>query len=246
MIYDTTDVFDFSGLQLENPTPLQDGYYTKLLHNKNSLYVYTPKCTTKGVVTSSKNYIDFLISPLDTSFIQWMNSLEEKLQELLYNKKEWFLGDDIELDDIQSSFLPLIKVKGMNYVIRGYQGKHIKESIQVYNEDEIPVSLNSIQDTTQVISILDISGIKFNTKCFQVMIHTRQIMVLEKSLFSNCLIKTKLKENPEVKIDELETITLKTPHEVYQTALEKASVMKMEADRAREIAEELRITYEIE
>lgn len=243
MIYDTTDSFDFSNLQLENPTPLQDGYYTKLLNNKNSLYVYTPKCTTKGLVTSTKNYIDFVISSLDTSFIQWMNSLEEKLQELLYNKKEWFLGDNIELDDIQNSFLPLIKVKGTNYVVRGYQGKHIKESIQVYNEDELPVSLNSIQDTTQVISILDISGIKFNTKCFQVMIHTRQIMVLEKR-FTNCLIKTKLKENP-VKI-ELDTITLKTPHEVYQSALEKASAMKMEADRAREIAEELRITYEIE
>ena len=246
MIYDTTDSFDFSKLQLEKPTPLQDGFYTKLLHNKNSLYVYTPKCTTKGVVTSSKNYIDFLISPLDTSFIQWMNSLEETLQELLYDKKEWFLGDDIELDDIQNSFLPLIKAKGPNYTIRGYQGKHLKESIQVYNEDEIPLSLNSIQDTTQVISILEISGIKFNTKCFQVMVHTRQIMVLEKSVFTNCLIKTKLKEKPEVKIDELETITLKTPHEVYQNALEKANTMKIEADRARDIAEELRITYEIE
>jgi hypothetical protein len=97
-----------------------------------------------------------------------------------------------------------------------------------------------------LISILDISGIKFNQKCFQVMIHVRQIMVLEKQSFTNCLIKHKVKDKPEVKIDVLETITLKSPNEVYRTALEKANAMKEEAERARAIAEELRITYELD
>ena len=72
-------------------------------------------------------------------------------------------------------------------------------------------------------------------------------MVLEKQSFTNCLIKHKVKEvKPEVKIDVLETITLKSPNEVYRTALEKANAMKEEAERARSIAEELRITYELD
>jgi hypothetical protein len=154
----------------------------------------------------------------------------------------------MELEDIQNAFIPLLKVKGNQYMVRGYvQGKHFKETIQVYNEDEIPVPLSSIQENSQLISILDISGIKFNQKCFQVMIHVRQIMVLEKQSFTNCLIKHKVKgEKPEVKIDVLETITLKSPNEVYRTALEKANAMKEEAERARAIAEELRITYELD
>jgi hypothetical protein len=155
----------------------------------------------------------------------------------------------MELEDIQNAFIPLLKVKGNQYMVRGIlQGKHFKETIQVYNEDEVPIPLSNIQENSQLISILDIAGIKFNQKCFQVMIHVRQLMVLEKTTFTNCLIKHKVKEKtekPEVKIDVLETITLKSPNEVYRTALEKAKAMKEEAERAESIAEELRITYEL-
>jgi hypothetical protein len=253
MIHHATDSFDFSKLHLGSPTALAGGsFYTKLNNTVKDepLYVYTPTCTTKqGVVTSTnKGYVDFLFTSANSNFIQWMNALEEKVQALLFEKKDhWFVGDDMELDDIQNAFIPLLKAKGNQYVVRGYlQGKHFKETIQVYNEDEIPVPLTNIQENSQLISILDISGIKFNQKCFQVMIHVRQLMVLEKTSFTNCLIKHKVKEKPEVKIDVLDTITLKSPNEVYRTALEKAKAMKEEAERAESIAEELRITYELD
>jgi hypothetical protein len=249
MIHHATDKFDFSTLHLGSPTALAGGsFYTKLNYSVKDepLYVYTPSCTTKQGVT--KGMLDFLFTSANSNFIDWMNALEERLQALLFEKKDhWFIGDDMELEDIQNAFIPLLKVKGNQYMVRGYvQGKHFKETIQVYNEDEIPVPLSSIQENSQLISILDISGIKFNQKCFQVMIHVRQIMVLEKQSFTNCLIKHKVKEKPEVKIDVLETITLKTPNEVYRTALEKAKAMEEEAERAKSIAEELRITYDLE
>jgi hypothetical protein len=248
MIHHATDKFDFTSLHLGSPTALAGGsFYTKLNYSVKDepLYVYTPTCTTKGV---TKGYIDFLFTSANANFIQWMNDLEERLQTLLFEKKDhWFVGDDMELEDIQNAFIPLLKVKGNQYMVRGnLQGKHFKETIQVYNEDEIPVPLTNIQENSQLISILDISGIKFNQKCFQVMIHVRQIMVLEKTSFTNCLIKHKVKDKPEVKIDVLDTITLKSPNEVYRTALEKANAMKEEAERAKAIAEELRITYELD
>ena len=250
MIHHATDQFDFSSLHLGSPTALAGGsFYTKLNFSVKDepLYVYTPTCTTKGM---TKGYLDFLFTSANSNFIQWVNALEEKVQALLFEKKDhWFIGDDMELEDIQNAFIPLLKVKGNQYMVRGIlQGKHFKETIQVYNEDEMPIPLTTIQENSQLISILDIAGIKFNQKCFQVMIHVRQLMVLEKTTFTNCLIKHKVKEKsekPEVKIDVLETITLKSPNEVYRTALEKAKAMKEEAERAESIAEELRITYEL-
>ena len=250
MIHHANDQFDFSSLHLGSPTALAGGsFYTKLNFSVKDepLYVYTPTCTTKGM---TKGYLDFLFTSANSNFIQWVNALEEKVQALLFEKKDhWFIGDDMELEDIQNAFIPLLKVKGNQYMVRGIlQGKHFKETIQVYNEDEMPIPLTTIQENSQLISILNIAGIKFNQKCFQVMIHVRQLMVLEKTTFTNCLIKHKVKEKsekPEVKIDVLETITLKSPNEVYRTALEKAKAMKEEAERAESIAEELRITYEL-
>ena len=248
MIHHATDQFDFAGLHLGSPTSLAGGsFYTKLNHTvkDESLYIYTPTCTTKGV---AKGYLDFLFTSANSNFIQWMNTLEERVQALLFEKKDqWFVGDDMELEDIQNAFIPLVKVKGDQYMVRGIlQGKHFKETIQVYNEDEIPIPITDIQENSKLISILDIAGIKFNQKCFQVMIHVRQIMVLKKETFTNCLIKHKVKEKPEVKIDVLDTITLKSPNEVYRTALEKARAMEEEAERAKSIAEELRITYDLD
>ena len=162
MIHHATDKFDFSTLHLGSPTALAGGsFYTKLNYSVKDepLYVYTPSCTTKQGVT--KGILDFLFTSANSNFIDWVNALEERLQALLFEKKDhWFIGDDMELEDIQNAFIPLLKVKGNQYMVRGYvQGKHFKETIQVYNEDEIPVPLSSIQENSQLISILDISGI---------------------------------------------------------------------------------------
>jgi LEA14-like dessication related protein len=249
MIHHATDQFDFSTIHLGNPSSLPGGSFFTKINNTikdEPLYVYTPSCTSKqGVVSSnSRGYLDFMFTSGNSNFIQWINALEERLQNLLFEKKDtWFIGDDMELDDIQNAFIPILKAKGNQYMVRGYlQGKHFKETIQVYNEDEIPVPLTSIQENSQLISILDISGIKFNQKCFQIMIHIRQLMIIEKTSFNNCLIKHNVKKSPEVMTD---TIVLKTPTEVYKNALEKAKAIKEELERADAIAEELRITYDI-
>ena len=103
MIHHATDQFDFSNLHLGSPTALAGGsFYTKLNFSVKDepLYVYTPTCTTKGV---TKGYLDFLFTSANSNFIQWINALEEKVQALLFEKKDhWFIGDDMELEDIQN------------------------------------------------------------------------------------------------------------------------------------------------
>lgn len=248
MIHDANDQFDFSMIHLGKPTPLQGGsFFTKINFGKKdeSLFVYTPKCSTKeGVVKTGKPHSDFIFDSGNSSFIEWMNTLEERVQQLLYEKKnQWFVSEEMELDDIQNAFIPSMKIKGKQTIVRGYipQGKQV-EPMRVFNELEIPIPIESIKEES-LIAILDISGIKFSERYFQLIIHIRQMMVLEKTTFSQCLIKrVKEKAKPEVKID---TLVLKTPKQVYEAALEKAKVSEEEAERARSIAEELRINYEI-
>jgi hypothetical protein len=244
MIHHATPEFNFNQLHLATPVAIQGGsFFSKLNFSSadDSLFVYTPKCVTKTISSGSKSFIDFIFIQSNTNFIQWMDALEDKVQKLIYEKKDaWFEAESIELDDIQNSFIPIMKLKGNQCVLRGYipQGKQsIKEPlIQIYDEHEMPLLLSSIKESSQVISILDIHGLKFNQKCFQLVVNIRQMMVLEKTQFSNCLIKLDKEKQVEVKTDILEK-----PNEAYKIALEKAKRIAKEAEEARILAEELNV-----
>ena len=64
-IIEPSNTFDFSQLNLENPSPLQGGnFFTKLNYTdkKLPLYVQLPKCLSKhGIIkstSSNKSYVD--------------------------------------------------------------------------------------------------------------------------------------------------------------------------------------------
>jgi len=92
-------------------------------------------------------------------------------------------------------------------------------SVKIYNENEIQLNMNDITTETEIISILDIQGIKFTTRNFQIDIELKQVMVLDNNpIFENCLIKKNsqqvLEESAkgivenEIKIENtLETLT---------------------------------------
>jgi hypothetical protein len=216
MIHHAEPGFDFSQLHLASPTLLQGGsFFSKINVTKSddSLYVYTPRCVTKQsvVVSGTKQYIDLMFTTSNTNFITWINHLEERVQQLLYEKRNtWFVTDSIEMDDIENAFIPTMKLKSSQHILRGYipQGRQaIKEPmVQVYNEYEIPLTLASIKESSSVISILNVTGVKFSQKCFQLVVNIKQIMVLEKTQFSNCLIKAPV--NADV-VDPLEITKLK-------------------------------------
>jgi hypothetical protein len=199
MIQHATSQFDFSQLQLSTPSVLQDGsFFTKIVNKEEGLYMYTPKCSTKqGVVTSgSKQYMDIILN--SSEFIAWVDGLEEKLEQLLFEKRSaWFVDESLEMDDIQNAFMPILKLKNTQHVLRAFfpvrkQSIH-EATVSIYDIYEKPLEISSIKEDSKIISILDFSGVSFNQKSFQVSINIRQIMVLEKTPFSSCMIK--LKEN---------------------------------------------------
>ena len=199
-IYQPNDSFDFSKLQLSHPVMSSSGtFFSKLTLSPTDdpLFIYTPKSTTKqGIVnTNNKIYTDISLTTINSNIIQWMSSLEEKLQQLIYEKRDvWFATENIELDDIQNAFIPILKIyKNTNYLLRCYiqQSKQqLKgDPLLIYNENEQPCSISDINENTNMITILEVQGIKFSQKCFHVPIMIKQIMIFEKTVFTNCLIK---------------------------------------------------------
>ena len=197
-IIEPNESFDFSKLSLAHPVGVQGGaYFTKIEFNKKPLYIQTSKSLTRQgfVKTGKKYYCDLMFDKNSETLIHWFENLEEKCHKLIYEKKnDWFQGN-LEESDIETAFNPLIRVykSGKFYLLR-VNVKNNKDDIpavKIYNEKEITLDLSNVTPETEIISILDIQGIKFTSRNFQIDIELKQVMVLDNEpIFENCLIKT--------------------------------------------------------
>ena len=234
--YPDTD-FDFSKIHLSQPIVTANGSFFSKINiscTDDPLFIYTPKSSTRqGIVsTNNKTYTDLLFTSTNTNIIQWVSLLEERLQQLIYEKKDiWFATENIEIDDIQNAFIPIIKVyKNSNYLLRSYiqQSKHqLKgEPLLIYNESEQPCTITDITDKSYLITILEIQGVKFSQKCFHVPILIKQIMMFQKTSFNQVLIKS---ESKDVKSEETEeTKPLEKKKNSTNNPVKKIETPKME------------------
>ena len=195
--------FDFTKLTLAHPSSIQGGaYFTKLLYNGAPLYIQTPKCLTKQSIVKSgkKFYCELMFDNNAEQIINWFENLENKFQQLLLEKNEKWFQNTLDLNDIESAFTSIIRVykSGKYYLVRTNVKSNVTNdpSIKIYNENEVAVGVGDLTHETNIISILEIQGIKFTTRNFQVDIECKQIMVInDEPIFDNCLIKTnKVKE----------------------------------------------------
>ena len=183
---------DFSTLCLGTPTTVSGGsYFTRIMHKNNKpLYVQTPKCFSKqGFVKSGKRiYADLMFDNNDTIFIDWIERLEAKCQELVYIKGDKWFQTRLEKDDIETAFTSPLKVykSGKFYLLR----VNVKPNIKIYNESDKVVNLEEIVETNSLISILEIQGIKFTSRNFQIEIDLKQSLVVSPDPFlDTCFIK---------------------------------------------------------
>lgn len=204
-IIEPNDSFDFSKLSLAHPVGIQGGaYFTKLEFNKKPLYIQTSKSLTRqGFVKSGKKYYcDLMFDKNSETIIHWLENLEEKCHKLIYEKKDaWFQGN-LEESDIETAFNPLIRIyKSGKYYLLRTNIKNTKDdnpAVKIYNEKEITLSISDVTPETEIISILDIQGIKFTSRNFQIDIELKQVMVIDNEpIFESCLIKTNKKHLEE-------------------------------------------------
>ena len=198
-IIEPNSSFDFSRLSLAHPTGIQGGsYFTRIQYNNKPLYIQTCQSLTKqGFVKSGKKYYcDLMFDKNADVMINWFETLEETCQKLIYEKADTWFQNALEMSDVESAFNSIIRVyrSGKYYLVR----TNIKNSsttneplLKIYDENEIPQNMKDIDAETKMISILEIQGIKFTTRNFQIEIEMKQAMVIhDEPIFESCLIKT--------------------------------------------------------
>ena len=204
--------FDFSKLSLAHPSGIQGGaYFTKILHNNKPLYIQTTKSLTRqGFVKSGKKYYcDLMLDNNSETLVHWFENLEETCQNLIFEKSEAWFQNSLDKNDVETAFNPVIRIykSGKYYLVRTNVkvGVNNEPYIKIYDENEVALSMNDIKENTNIISILEIQGIKFTSRNFQIEIELRQVMVLDNEpLFDNCLIKTFNTKNNEKTYEPLE------------------------------------------
>ena len=202
-IYDT---FDFSKFILTHPESLQGGsFFTKLNISNDVLYVQTPKCISKqGVVSSSgkKSYIDLMFSSDDSSFIEFMENLEKSCVEKIHEKRNSWFTNDIDQNDIENAFTATLRPykAGKYYLLRASiaPSKNLVKmpTCFVFDESENKLSLDDIKPENDLITVLEIQGIKFTSKSFQFEIILRQALIMSnKPVFQSCVIKKNIQHS---------------------------------------------------
>ena len=225
-ILEPNEQFDFSLLSLGQPSSIQGGaYFTKLQYKENPFYIETPKSLTRqGFVKNGKKMVvDLMFDNTNEEFIHWMENLETKCQELIHEKGESWFQNKLEMNDIESAFNSPMKIykSGKFYLVRVNVKMNYSTNnpyIKIYNENEIPLTIDDVNAETNVISILEIQGIKFTTRSFQIEMEVKQMMVLNTyEIFETCVIKHKSmteKKNPtdvdKLGIDKFECDIIET------------------------------------
>ena len=199
-IIEPNESFDFTKLSLAHPSGIQGGaYFTKFLYNSKPLYIQTVKGQTKqGFVKSGKKYYcDLMYDNNASSLINWFEQLEEVCQTLLYEKNESWFQSSLEKSDIDNAFNPTIRVykSGKFYLLRTNvlsNASTNEPSVKVYSESETPLAVSDVKGDSRIISILEIQGIKFTSRSFQIEIELKQVMVLDdEPTFDSFLFKKK-------------------------------------------------------
>ena len=192
-------LFDFAKIKLSDPVSGYGGsYFTKLYNLDSPLYIQSPVCETRqGFVKSNKKiHSDLVFSKKEEPFIQWITDLEQRCVELIHeNSDDWF-QNPLEMSEIENAFNSIVKINKSNgYMIRSNVKIHTmtKEPvIKVYNQSETIMTMQDVTQETNIITILEVQGVKFTTRSFQLEMEIKQVMILDKDIFDNCLIKPDL------------------------------------------------------
>jgi len=219
-IHEANENFDFNQVIAKKPiSQLGGSFLIKFTKNDIPLYIQTPKCSIKqrSEVKPGKKqtYCDLVFLQENEGFIQWMENLEQYSQQTIFkNKAQWF-ETELELEDIENSFTSPMKSykSGKSYIVRTNIPNILgKSTLKIYDEDENAIDLENISETMQVITILEVQGIRCSARSFQIELEMKQMMVLKPmNLFDKCILKSR-------------TLPIVTPTTIEFVSEEKISV----------------------
>jgi hypothetical protein len=221
-IIEPTIDYDFTKLYFGPPSSLAGGaYFTRLMYNTNKpIFIQTPKSLTKqGFIKSGKKiYTDLMFDNNDTVFINWIENLEARCQELIFTKRETWFETKLEKDDIEGAFTSPFKIfkSGKYYLLR----VNVKPNIKIYDEKDQILSSENLTNDKPIICILEIQGLKFTSRNFQLEIELKQSMVVSPDPFlDECFIKRPIKKQQKQQEEEMnENISVDLDNLINQSA----------------------------
>jgi len=193
------DKIPLDDITLANPQGLQGGaYFSKLKLFGNSVTIQTPRCKTKnGIVkTEKKTYCDLMFDKDDENVVDFLESIEDKVKNLIYEKKDKWFHTDMDMDTIDYHWQNILRsYKGTNILLRCFIKRpksrlNSQSTIQIYDEDETLLKIEDITKDKTIMGLLEITGLKFTSQSFSLEFNLTQAMVLKEKVFRNkCLIK---------------------------------------------------------
>lgn len=193
-IYDTTD-FPLQSVHLGTPFNKGGVHFIKMTVSNSPIYIQPSKCIIKqGFIKSGKKiFCDLIFSIEDNSFLTWLEEIEELSKTQIFeNRSKWF---ETELDkhDIENSMTSPYKMykSGKMYIIRANVPNTLgKSELKIYDENEREIFHEDLKDDTNVITILELKGIKCSVRSFQFDIDIRQMLVVSPvQIFEKCIIR---------------------------------------------------------
>jgi hypothetical protein len=245
-IFQPNDDFDFDKLILTKPTSIPGGnFFMRFLINGSHVYVQPPQCKTKqGIIKVGKRiYTDLMFTNENDQFIRWMENLESYCHKyILKNKSQWFEGE-LELHDIENYFTSPIKVykSGSYYTIRTNITTVLgKPTLKIYDEHENELDIESINDKMNIMSIIEIQGIKCSARSFQIEIELKQLLVLRPvNIFDKCLLSNANSLHKEKKMELVdENKDRKESKELEEESKELEEESKELEEESKELEEE--------
>ena len=200
-IYEANADFPFEQLSFVSPVPIAGGnHFIRCFANakQSPLYLQPPKCKTKaGIVKHGtgkmRMYCDLVFTHDDEAFLEWITHFESICQEKIYQSREKWFESSLEKHDIENSFSQTMKMykSGKMYTMRVQIPMRLgKCALKVYNEQEQDVPLDSIQEQTSLVTILEFQGIKCSSRAFQIEVEVKQMMVLNPmEMFESCMFR---------------------------------------------------------
>lgn len=223
-IVKTDKNFDFSNITLGEPQSLGQSLFFSKIKNENDIYIQTPEVLSKdGIVIKPRGgYIDIIIDSSNEDIIEWIENLESKIKDIIYEEKKdsWFQDSNVDFMDIENVFIsPIRSIKsGKQFILRCHidspKSMINKKKLMIYDEDENLIDPSMLNNTSNFIAILHINGLRFSSKNFQVYIDVKEIMILneKKELKLNIIKEKKTIKKEDIKdkvnIDSAEQINI--------------------------------------
>lgn len=186
------------------------------------IYIQTPACLIKGggFLKIGRHYgLELIFSGED--FLQWIEKLEELCQKKLLEKQSDWFQTELTEDDINNLFInpcKIVKGKGgRQYSLK--TNTPLDKKVKIFDENKKEISYeyhdDSFHTDGQVISIMELSGIKCSPRNFHVAFEIKQMLLIkENPLFETCLIQAPKKAE---KVEKAETTPITEKAEKVET-----------------------------